>query len=83
MPEACIFQESIIVGTSEGREEEECGFHPMLVCSCGKCREKKSSETVANTEKGADDESEEGEEESHGRETVKKIKRAAAFQTRC
>ena len=55
--------------TSEGREQEECGFHPMLVCSCGKCREKKSSETVANTEKGADDESEEGEEESDGRET--------------
>lgn len=41
----------------------------MLVCSCGKCREKKSSETVANTEKGADDESEEGDEESDGRET--------------
>ena len=40
----------------------------MLVCSCGKCREKKSSETVTNTEKGADDESEEGEE-SDGRET--------------
>ena len=55
----------------------------MLVCSCGKCREKKSSETVANTEKGTDDESEEGKEEIDGRETVKKIKRAAAFQTRC
>ena len=41
----------------------------MLMCSCGKRREKKSSETVANTEKGADDESEEGEEESDGRET--------------
>ena len=39
------------------------------MCSCGKCREKKSSETVANTEKGADGESEEGEEESDGRET--------------
>ena len=51
------------------REQEECGFHPTLVCSCGKRREKKWSETVANTEKGADDESEEGEEENDGRET--------------
>ena len=55
--------------TSEDGEQEECGFHPLLVCSCGKCKDKCASETAANTESGADDNSEESDgSEVGGRE---------------
>ena len=74
MPEACISQESIIVGTSisghpKTENRKSVGSIPRWCAPVASAEKKKSSETVANTEKGADDESEEGEEESDGRET--------------